>query len=178
VHTRTHAVLAVSAVLIAGGLGGCESGVPKGVLSLSPQTLENRQLQTRRFDSADELMLIAACAGLLQDLGYSIDSSESKLGLLVASKDRDATDAGQIVGAVAIAVVFGVRTAVDRNQKIRASVVTFSSGGQTAVRVTFQRVVWNTDNQVSRLEFISDADIYRDFFERLSKSVFLEAHHI
>jgi hypothetical protein len=170
--------LITSAAVALTGLSGCETSIPKSALALSPQSLEHRQLQTRRFESGDEMKLLAAGAGLLQDLGYSIDSTESKLGLLVASKDRDATDGGQVAGAVAMAVLFGVRTPIDRNQKIKASIVTYPNGSQTALRVTFQRVIWNTDNQVSRLEFLNDPEMYRDFFERLSKAVFLEAHQI
>ncbi|GJQ29441.1 MAG: hypothetical protein HBSAPP03_13250 [Phycisphaerae bacterium] len=158
--------------------GGCGGGIPKNALLLSPQSLENRQLQTRRFDSSDERRILAAAVGLAQDLGYNIENSDAKLGVVVGSKDRDATEAGQVVGAVLIAVLTGVATPVDKNQKIRISIVTHPVGGSTAVRVTFQRIVWNTQGQVSKLQFINDPAIYQEFFEKLSKSVFLEAHKI
>jgi len=157
---------------------GCSSTIPKSALTLAPQSLERRQLQTRTFDTTKEAEILQACAGLLQDLGFTLDSSQSSLGLLCASKDRDATDGGQIVGAVILSALSRVRTDVDRNQKIRASVVTHPSAGKMAVRVTFQRVVWNTANQITRLEFVNDAAIYEEFFSKLSKSVFLEAQQI
>jgi hypothetical protein len=46
------------------------------------------------------------------------------------------------------------------------------------VRVTFQRIVTNTQGQVTRRELINEPMIYREFFDKLSESVFLEAHDI
>lgn len=157
---------------------GCTSTIPKSALAMSPQALEVRQMQTRRYSTSDEAKLLSSSAGLLQDLGFSIDNSETKVGLISGSKDRDATDAGQVVGAVLMAAVFGVATPIDDHQKIRASVVTRPAMGATQVRVTFQRVVWNTDGRISRLERLDDHEMYQEFFSKLSKSVFLEGHEI
>lgn len=159
-------------------LWGCSSTIPKSALEMNPQTLEYRQLQTRRYDTRDESRLLSASASLLQDLGFSIENSETKVGLIAASKDRDATDAGQVVGAVLVAALFGVATPVDDHQKIRASVVTQPFGTGFTVRVTFQRAVWNTNGQLSRLEKLDDPELYTEFFDKLSKSIFLEAHEI
>lgn len=171
----------VPAVLLGGMCsiwGGCAAGIPEGALALSPQSMEHRQLQTRRFDTSDEKKVLAACVGLAQDLGYIIDNTEPALGVVVGSKERDATEAGQVVGAVLVAMLVGEVPPVDKNQKIRISIVTHPSGNQTAVRVTFQRVVWNTEGQISRLQFLNDPKLYQEFFDKLSKSIFLEAHQI
>lgn len=64
---------------------------------------------------------------------------------------------------------------------MRASVVTRPYGEEnryTSVRVTFQRVVWNTAGQISRSEALEDPEIYQGFFDKLSKSIFLEAQNI
>ena len=50
--------------------------------------------------------------------------------------------------------------------------------GQSVVRVTFQRIIYDTAGGVTRAEQINDPAIYRDFYEKLSRSVFLEAHEI
>jgi hypothetical protein len=85
---RAALVLAVTA------LGACEQGIPKEALQITPETLEQRQLQTRRFDTSDEAELLSASAALLQDLGFNLDESETDLGVIVASKDRDARPSG------------------------------------------------------------------------------------
>jgi hypothetical protein len=51
-------------------------------------------------------------------------------------------------------------------------------GSKTAVRATFQRVVWNMAGQINRIETINDADVYQKFYEGLSKAIFLEAQSI
>jgi hypothetical protein len=45
------------------------------------------------------------------------------------------------------------------------------------VRVTFQRIVRRTDNS-EYAETLRDAQLYQDFYERLSKSAFIEAQKI
>jgi len=154
--------------------------VPKSALELSADSLQRRQAQTRVFETADEAALLSASAALLQDLGFTLDESEVGLGVIVASKDRDATEMGQVVGAVAVAVLFGAHMPVDDEQKIRAALVTrkLEDRNGYAVRLTMQRIVWNTDRRVSKTEPLDDPEMYQAFFDKLSKSVFLEAQEL
>lgn len=171
--------LALALLALVPFISSCQTGIPADALNLSRESLERRQLQTRVFDTADEKFLLQASAGVLQDLGFTLDESETDLGVLVASKDRSAVEAGQVAGQIAMAVLFGVYTPIDKNQKIRASLITRPlSSERSAVRVTFQRIVWNEQGQVSKAEFIDDAEIYREFFEKLGQSVFLTGHDI
>ena len=175
-----------SAVRLAGGVAcalaivGCQQTVPKAALELSADSLQRRQVQTRVFETTDEAELLSASAALLQDLGFTLDESEVGLGVIVASKDRDATEVGQVVGSVAMAVLFGAHVPVDDEQKIRAALVTrrLADRDGYAVRLTMQRIVWNTDGKVSKTEPLDDAQMYAQFFDRLSKSVFLEAQEL
>ena len=105
-------------ILISLSLVGCAT-IPKDFLKLSPDSLKNRELQTRQFDATNEEEIIAACAGVLQDLGYTLQDSETKLGLVVADKDRDATDAGQ----VAFATVATILSALKESPNLRYSVI-------------------------------------------------------
>jgi len=173
-------------VLLCISLAGCVSG-PKGFLKPSKNYLENRQLQMRQYDTKDEEKIISSVAGVLQDLGFTLDESETKLGLVTASTRADATDAGQIAGAVvldvlaAIGGVYSNNAAMcDKEQKVRASIIVKTSldGSKIVVRATFQRIVWNMQNQVSKIETINEPEIYEKFYAGLSKAIFLEAQEI
>lgn len=164
-------------------VGACQQTIPKEALQLSTTSLEDRQQSTRWFSTDDEAKILRASSNVLQDLGFTLDESESKLGLVSASKDRDATEAGQIAGAVLFALLTGAVLHVDENQKIRASVVTSrlregKDDKGVSVRVTFQRIVWNTAKQVTKVERLNDPKEYQQFFEKLSKAVFLDAQEI
>lgn len=160
-------------------VSGCQQTIPKEALQLSSESLQHRQLQTRRFDTADETKLLQASAAVIQDLGFSIEESSTGAGLIVGSKERDATEVGQVAGTIMMAVLFGARVPYDTNQKIRVSLVTRPiNASQTAVRVTFQRIVWNSARQVSKIEGLEEPVMYQQFFDKLSQSVFLTANEI
>ncbi len=161
------------------GALGCAPQVPRGAFELSPESLTQRRLQTRRFETSEELRLLQASLNVLQDLGFNIDESESRLGLIVASKNRDATDTTMVIGAIAIGALVGQDISYETTQRIRASLVTRPvSRDETIVRITFQRTVWNQAGQITRNESLDDPELYREFFFKLSKSVFLEAQGI
>jgi len=160
-------------------VSACATQIPKEALRLAPESLPLRQLQTRRFDTSDEKVLLAAGAAILQDLGFTLDASEPRLGVLVASKDRSAVEAGQVIFSLLAAVVLRGPVPWDEKQKIRTSFVTRPAGTEkpsVLVRVTFQRIVWNTAKEISKLEPLDEPRFYQEFFEKLSKAVFLEAH--
>jgi hypothetical protein len=61
--------------------------MPKGFLKPPEDTLEKRQLEMRQYDTKNEEQILSATAGVLQDLGFTLDESETPLGLVVASKN-------------------------------------------------------------------------------------------
>lgn len=165
---------------VAFGLWSCAQRVPPEALELTAESLQDRELGSRRFDTDDEAMLLTASAALLQDLGYNLDESEPELGVLVGSKTRSAVEAGQVMLKI-IGLLGGANIPIDTRQLIRASIVTSPTGESRKsirVRVTFQRIVWNDANTISKLERIREPEIYQEFFAKLSKSVFLTAHEI
>ena len=172
VHFRMPVPLLIGLLLV-----GC---VPsqKDALKLAPTSLSERQLQTRVYEGVDETEILSACVAILQDLGVKISEVETELGLIVGEKMRGAKEADQIAGAIFLAL-FGASAPIDDRQKIKFSLVTTPVGGSTEVprwqvRLTIQRIVWNTSNHVSRVEPINDVDIFVGFFDKLNKSLFLE----
>ncbi len=168
-------------------IAGCVT-IPQGFLKPDEGYLARRQLQMRQYDTTNEEQIISAVAGVLQDLSFTLDDSESALGFVAASKKADAKSSSQIAGAIILDVLASMggsssssNTAnVDKYQVIRASVIAKPSldNKKMVVRVTFQRIVWNMSNQINRVESINDPEMYEKFYNSLSKAIFLEAQQI
>jgi hypothetical protein len=165
---------------------GCAT-VPANFLKPSEGYLEKRQLQIRQYDTTNETQFITAVAGVLQDLGFTLDDSETSLGFISASKKADATSGTQMASAVFLDMLgaFGGSYAnntarCDKTQVVKASVIVRPSleGKKVVVRITLQRLVWNMSNQLSRVETVSEPEIYQKFYDGLSKAIFLEAQKI
>jgi len=165
-------------------LVGCKTGIPQDALTLRRDSLERRQLESRKFNGSNEADILSACSGVSQDMGFTIDESETKLGVLVCSKNREASTGGE---RFAMALLFGANAAnsMDKSQKIRLCIIVkpvassdLGKPNEWVVRATFQRIVWNNYGQITRLEALSESELYSQFFQKLSKSVFLEAQKI
>jgi len=141
--------------------------------------LARRQLETRRFETNNEDAMLIASAQVLQDLGFAIDESETKLGLITASKSREAGSTAGKVAIIALAAIGGTQPVYDTNQKIHVMLVSTRARGAKGfnVRVEFTRMIWNNRNE-TRIERIKDRDIYADFFDKLGQSLFLTANDI
>jgi hypothetical protein len=228
---------------------GCAAKIPKDALLLPPESMANRQLQTRIYDTGNEGAVLVAANAVLQDLGFNLDETSQELGVIVASKTRDATDQGQVFLLALVGALGNDPNAVnsaDATQIVKVSLVvrpldqkdeapdtdlsdekikevqtrvyfaihdglieTFPKDmcdkiarivaqdtaetltddldtllsikdipGTTAVRVTFQRVIFNKLGQINSQTQINEAPVYQEFFEKLSKSLFLEANQI
>lgn len=167
---------ALAALLL---MTGCYAVTLDRDLNLTPEMFAQRQVQTRRFDTTDEKKILATCSALLQDTGFTIDESDSQLGLLIASKERDASDPVQWALFLTAGIFLGVPIPPDKDQVMKAFVTTRpvgAEGRQVAVRVVFERTVFDTEQRLKKIEPLNDPNMYRGFFEKLSKALFLEAH--
>jgi hypothetical protein len=148
----------IAAFIAALATAGCVMSTPEqqaGALTLRSSAVDSRQIEARRYDTHDESELMAAALGVLQDLGYTVNETSAGAGLLNGSKDRQGT-------RIRVSVV--VRPTTDRAAMI--------------ARVSFQAINAPVFGQQPQVQTITDAVIYQQFFERLSKSLFLEAHQI
>jgi hypothetical protein len=140
--------------------------------AVPPDAAVIRERQTTDFDNVSEQRLLVEATQVLQDLGFTVEESAPRYGVLAGSKDRDATEAGQVATQVALAIglaVLGVHynPVWDRDQVIRATLTTRPLGAKDAIlRVSFERIV--TDNHgVSRVEELTDAAFSSGFFEKV-----------
>ncbi len=177
-------VLAAMAALL---FSGCAT-LPEDAFRLTESALAMRELQTREYEGVNDIDILSASSALLQDLGYAIDEVEKELGVLSASKRADAKDSAEIAGKIALDIaaclltfLFGCENDSYQSSKdvqdIKLTLVVLPDPGRDdahRVRVTMQRVVWARNGELYDQETINDADVYQAFFDKLSKSVFLE----
>jgi hypothetical protein len=153
------------------------------------------------FETTNEKELLSASAAVLQDLGFQIEESEVEMGILRAAKERSARAfwqefwQGLILLLSAAATAFGGSNAiyimpVDLHQQIGATLATrpvAEDDSRFTVRILFHRMVWKGDGQSGDqyippgqnwMQMIYDGRIYQQFFAKLSKGLFLEAHEI
>jgi hypothetical protein len=193
---RRYAALACLAAL--GALCACAPRTqPAELFELSPESPKHRAAQTRLFETPDEIELLSASAAVLQDLGFQVEESVRELGFLRATKERSAREYRQDIlrTFVLLLSMFRYIMPVDLHQKIAAAMITRPLDAQASryeVRIMFYRVVWKGDGAISsgqgqseyippgeqKMQMIRDPLIYQQFFAKLSKAVFLEAHKI
>lgn len=175
----------VAVVAVALTLSACvdANSIAMKVGAPPESAVDLRALQSRRFDSLDDKALLAASTQTLQDLGFIISESSADVGVLVASKRRDAEESGQVAGQVVLTLFLAALGTYhdptwDKEQTIHVTLVTtpIENSKQIEVRVTFDRTLTNNKGQDWRAELIKEPKIYQEFFDKLSKGAFLEAH--
>lgn len=178
--SRPLAVACCSLLAIATSVGCGQATIPRDALILKEPTTEIRMRQSKRYATTNEKAILIASNQLLQDLGFNLEDSSLDVGLLVAAKNRTAVEGGQVAGQIFAAIILGVYVPIDKEQRIRVSVVTSPSSDMAAidVRVTFQRMVWNDQGVLYKLERLDTPELYTEFYGKLSKALFLEAQEV
>ena len=80
-----------------------------------------------------------------------------------------------------VALLTGAVTPTDDEQKIRVCLVlqeALDDADSSVARITIQRIIWDTQGKISRVESIKAPELYQAFFDKLSKATFLEANQI
>jgi uncharacterized protein YlxP (DUF503 family) len=165
-------------ILIAGCLlSACASY--KNLYVPDANYLERRNVETRIFDTTNTKELLIASAQLLQDMGYTITESDIEIGVITASKTREkGSTAGKAV-LTFLAALNGQPAIYEDTQKFYVSIVnTKANDKQIKTRVTFARIIYNNLGTVVKIEKLDDTNLYTEFFDKLSQSVFLTANNI
>lgn len=211
------------ALLLAACIGGTSFAF--AAEDTEPTTLQQRAIESRRFDDISSKELLSACTNVLQDMGFNIDEADAGLGTITASKSwapddpmglRDGKDWLSIpsIGPLSLlSAAFETHKSYVRNlkQDYRASLVVktapakagtdavkpakgkkieskdsgqLSDARNFVVRIIFEKTSkldanqQPTDTPLAYSETVKDPVLYQDFYDKLSKSVFLEAQNI
>lgn len=105
-------------------LSGCQI-MPPDLLKAPENSLAVRQIESRKFTGISEADLLAASSNVLQDMGFNLENSEVKLGVITANKDREAYDTVEVTTMVLLKILsYGQSSyAIGKKQTIRASIV-------------------------------------------------------
>ena len=115
----------------------------KQVLATKESQVKLRAIQTRAFDTTDQVMMLRTIIATLQDLGFIIDKADDELGTVSGTKlDR-----------------YALRMTVSVRPRGKT---------QLLVRANAQYEIYA----------IEDSEPYQQFFESLSKALFLTAHQV
>ena len=176
-------------LVIPGLLSSCSTTQPD-YFDPSQSSVAARKMQARTYISVEESDVMSAAAAVLQDMGYSIDEVEARLGVISASKRADATNRLEAFGTLTLdsmkcALTFLMACSgnhygeIDDVQDIRLTMVSMpQNDGSVAVRVTIQRRIYDKRGRLTEQSTITDTDVYEMLFAKLSKAVFLEEQGI
>ncbi len=172
-------------LLVVAMLGGCATTIPETALRLPESTLDLRSMQTRALEAESENDILVATIAVLQDMEFNIERIEKPLGVITASKVTDADSAGEKTGLFFLDMLCAIgggsgcdamSTAQD-DQHITLTMVvlpSLSNSNEYKVRITIQRVIYDKMDRIKVLERIDDPETYRQIFENLRKSLFIQ----
>lgn len=142
--------------IFVGLLSACAPTPEQQAAALSPTgtAVETRARQSRRFDTTDQVLMMQSAIGALQDLGYTVEESNASTGVIVGSR----LSGGRI--------------------RVQVSVHKLPNEAGTAMRATFQRILYRPGAMLPFGDTLDDPAIYQGFFERVAQSAFLTAHEI
>ena len=146
---------------------------------ITPQTqLEKRQFQTRSYDGTNKTVVMKAMLNVLQDEGFIVNNANPMLGFISGSKDFSAKDKTvDIAKEYGISktrlILTGVRVAT-----IEATANVTEIGKEMKVRVNFKRKLLNQYGNPQKIDEISDAKYYQDFFAKVDKAIFIQKQKI
>lgn len=157
-------------------IAGCKS-TPSTLFQLPPEVQEQRQMESRVFDTDDETLILNASVAVLQELGYVFTQTSKELGIVTAicrrKADNSTTKAVFATVLTTLGMIVGVSEKVpyENDQYIMVSIVTRKAPAGTRVRTTFARRIFYSNGH-SYTQRIDDPAIYDAFYNRLFQTIF------
>ena len=144
---------------------------PRHRLDPPPTQLQIREIQSREFDTNDMKLVIKTMMNVLQDDGFIIKNVVSDMGLLCAERHMDIEHKGKII---LHKLVDGDNARWDKLQILEASANVSEFGTNTRVRINFQIKVLDNFGCPKEVKLIQDPKVYQQFFEQVSKALFIQ----
>lgn len=152
------------------------AGCTHNNISDSPITqLQVRETQTRDFDTDDTKMVMKSMMNVLQDDGFIIKNAVLDLGLLSAEKNVNTENN---VEAFLQLLVVRNDARWEKYQLLEASANISSFGDKTRVRMSFQTKAIDNFGCPKEVTTITNLEYYQNFFEKVSKGLFLQKENI
>lgn len=141
----------------------------------APQTqktqLQIREFQTRTYTEVDSKIVMKAMLNVLQDDGFIVKNAVPELGLLTASKEIDIENKGK---AFLTSLFGGEHARWKKNSTIEASCNVSEIKDGCKVRVNFQQKILDNKGGVVEIKHIDEQQFYQTFFNKVSKSIFIQ----
>ena len=163
------------AIVVALLAPGCASTTPRPLVA----PMGAREAQTRYLENVTAAAAMKAAIDMLQDGDFSIDRTDSALGLVIGTRSisRSPTGGEKALKWVSIGFTYGLAALLPWTKsemvQVEASVNVTPIGGGSRVRVTFQRRVLDNHGRVKKIEMLNDPTMYRDLFDQLARSLFV-----
>jgi hypothetical protein len=191
-----------SAALLATALAftGCAQPLPPDYLRDTTYAAADRHVQGRRYEDIGEAELLAAALAVLQDLGFTLETSHTGLGFVQGVMLREAKAPEQwavLVGIAVLAVAAaggagapmpgtppGSKPSPDTPQVDQQTISVLLSVRPAGPGETRNHVVLVSFHVELRQPLrwtagpLRDAALYQAFFEQLSKALFLQEHRL
>ena len=152
------------------------------MMEATPQAAARREVQTRRISDVGEAELLSACVSVLQDLGFRIQASEARLGVITATKPRSIeellADAGRLSLLAGVTLGLHPDLAAGPPDSFAVVIGTRAVGGQPRVhdvRVDFYRT-WRDpglfpQERLRGAMAITTPALYQEFFSKVGATL-------
>ena len=162
------------------------------LFQLNPTDSADLSAQTRVYPTRDREAVLQASRAALQDMGFNLTGGNLEFGLLVASKQAEVEGAGlghavAEVAVVTLSVIASLMTGEDMitdlpeqiSQVVHINLLVSesSASGSTEVRISLDRDMIY-DQGYSIPDHTELPLVYQEFFEKLSKAIYLEGEQL
>lgn len=156
---------------------GCASAANAQRLPVTPMGV--REVQTRFFDGVSSTTAMKAVIDTLQDGGFTIDRTDSALGLIVGTRQNISRPSAEqkALKYLAVGLTYGVAALLPWSKtlavEVEASVNVTAIDDGVRIRVALQQRTLDKNGRTEKSEALTEGILYQDLFELLGRSLFV-----